>query len=236
MCAARASIVPPGADRPAPPGSSPQAAAARLILASTSPYRRQLLARLELPFQVLDPGVDERREPGESGAQSVERLARAKAAAAARQLAAAAGPEPAVSLIIGSDQLSQLDGVILGKPGTHEAARKQLYRASGREVEFVTAIALFNSATAALSSRVIRNQVQFRNLSESQVEAYLRLEQPYDCAGGFKSEGLGIALFQRISGDDPNALIGLPLIALCELLAAQGLDVLTAAGHGHPGP
>ena len=197
-----------------------------LVLASTSAYRRQLLAQLGLAFRVIDPQVDEQRLPGENAAESVERLARAKALAAGRILTAAS---PSRCLIIGSDQLSILGAKVLGKPGTQANARRQLQQASGHPVEFVTAIAVLDSTTQDITSRVIHNRVWFKVLSDAQIDAYLDREQPLDCAGSFKSEGLGIALFRRVQGDDPNALVGLPLIALCALLEAQGLDVLTAA-------
>ncbi len=203
-----------------------------LILASTSPYRKQLLTRLGLPFQTFNPGIDEHRPCGENGARSVERLARAKALAVDRALAVREpGNSPPPRLIIGSDQLSILADKVLGKPGTCAAARRQLQQASGQCVEFVTGIAVLNSVTRNHISRVIHNRVWYKNLSERQIEAYLKVEQPLDCAGSFKAEGLGIALLQRLDGDDPNALIGLPLIALCTLLEAQGLEVLTAAAE-----
>jgi len=203
-----------------------------LILASTSAYRKQLLARLGLPFQTFNPGIDERRRSGESGAQSVERLARAKAQAVDQALAAQDNSDHRPQrLIIASDQLSILADKVLGKPGSYAAAHRQLTQSKGRCVEFVTGIAVLNSAARKLTSRVIHNRVWFKDLSSDQIEAYLKVEKPFDCAGSFKSEGLGIALFHRLEGDDPNALIGLPLIALCDLLLAQGLDVLTTAAQ-----
>ncbi len=199
-----------------------------LILASSSPYRRQLLARLGLPFSVFKPEVDEQRLPGENGTQSVERLARAKARAVEQLwIAQGLGGAQSGAMIIGSDQLAVLDGQVLGKPGTEEAATRQLLHASGNSVEFVTAIAVLNTTAQQMLSRVISNRVWFRDLTRNQIEAYLKIEQPLDCAGSFKAEGLGIALFKRIEGHDPNALIGLPLIALCSMLEEQGLEVLT---------
>ncbi len=201
-----------------------------LILASTSPFRRQLLARLDLPFQVINPAIDEPRHTGESAAQSVERLSQDKALAVSQLFSVpTAHKDGETKLIIGSDQLCVIGERVVGKPHTLENARKQLQRASGHSVEFVTGISVLNSSNKTLLSRVIHNRVWFRELSLKQIDAYLHKEQPLECAGSFKSEGLGIALFQRIEGDDPNALIGLPLIALCELLLEHGLDVLSAS-------
>lgn len=183
-----------------------------LVLASTSPYRRELLARLGVEFTTARPDVDETPLPGEAPEALVARLARAKA-----QAVAAAHPE---ALVIGSDQVAVLDGAILGKPGSHERAREQLLRASGREVRFLTGLALCDGERCAVE--VEPYGVVFRTLSEGQIERYLRREQPYDCAGSFKSEGLGIVLFERLEGEDPNALIGLPLIRLVRMLEAAG--------------
>jgi MAF protein len=200
-----------------------------IILASTSPFRKQLLARLELPFQVMDPAIDEPRHAGESAAQSVERLSQEKAQAVLQVLSVQADQEEcAPTLIIGSDQLCVIGDRVVGKPHTLENARRQLQQASGHSVEFVTGISVLHSATQTLLSRVIHNKVWFKELSLKQIDAYLHKERPLECAGSFKSEGLGIALFKRIEGDDPNALIGLPLIALCDLLFEHGLDVLSA--------
>lgn len=190
-----------------------------LVLASTSPYRAELLTRLGLPFTTLAPGVDEQALPGEDAADLVARLAVAKAAAVAERVSPAA-------LVIGSDQVALLDTTILGKPGTQAKARAQLARLSGREVRFLTGLCLLNTATGACQVEVVETPVHFRSLSPAQIRDYVRRELPLDCAGAFKSEGLGIALFERIGGDDPNALIGLPLIALCSMLEDQGVAVL----------
>ncbi len=198
-----------------------------LVLASTSPYRKALLKRLNLPFQTINPQIDEQQLATETATQTVERLAAAKARAAGQQLQHKTPQEnPQRYLIIGSDQLSVFSGKVLGKPKTHEAATRQLRQASGQCVQFFTGLAVLNSATGNLLSSVAHNEVWFRDLTDTQIETYLNVEKPLDCAGSFKSEGLGIALFRRIEGDDPNALIGLPLICLCNLLQAQGLDVL----------
>lgn len=191
----------------------------RLLLASTSPYRRALLERLQLPFACVAPDTDETPLAGESAHGLVARLSLAKAAAVARR-------EPA-SLVIGSDQIALADGAILGKPGTHERAREQLTRASGREVRFLTGLCLLDADGGGTQLDVVETVVRFRELLPQQIEGYLRRERPWDCAGSFKCEGLGIALFDAIVGDDPNALIGLPLIALTRMLDAEGVDVLS---------
>jgi septum formation protein len=190
----------------------------RLILASTSPFRRKLLARLGLPFTVRAPEVDETRQPGEEAPALVARLAEWKAQAIARQ-------EPA-ALVIGSDQAAVLAGEIVGKPGDHERAVAQLRRASGRTVTFYTGLCLLDSASNQRQVTVEVFQVAFRRLTAEMIEGYLRREQPYQCAGSFKSEGLGIALFERLEGDDPTSLIGLPLIRLTRMLEAAGVAVL----------
>ncbi|HXH04007.1 MAG TPA: Maf family protein [Candidatus Competibacteraceae bacterium] len=190
----------------------------RLILASTSPFRRELLTRLGLPFAVHAPQVAETRHPGETAAELVARLAREKAAAVAVR-------EPD-ALVIGSDQVALLEGEILGKPGSHERALEQLSRAAGRIVEFHTGLCLLDAASGRCQVAVEPFRVEFRDLTAAQIESYLRREQPYNCAGSFKSEGLGIALFRRLSGDDPNSLIGLPLIRLVAMLEAEGVAVL----------
>ncbi len=192
-----------------------------LILASTSPYRRALLEKLGLPFACIAPQVDEQPQTGESAQALVERLARAKAAVIAAQY-----PD---ALVIGSDQVAVIDGVILGKPHSHDRAFAQLQAASGKAVTFLTGLALVHQAGGRVLSLVEPFEVKFRRLSEQSIEHYLRLEQPYDCAGSFKSEGLGISLFEALQGRDPNALIGLPLIALIDLLTELGYDTLAAA-------
>ena len=189
-----------------------------LILASTSRYRAELLRKLGLSFQTRAPGVDEARLAGESPTALVTRLAQAKARAVA--------PEAGAALIIGSDQVAVCGERILGKPGTELAARAQLAALSGRKVEFLTSLCLLDTGTDQLQVTVVTTRVQFRNLSDAQIANYVRREQPLDCAGSFKSEGLGIALFEAIDGPDPNALIGLPLIELCRMLRNAGVDVL----------
>lgn len=192
-------------------------AAVQLVLASSSPYRRQLLARLMLPFEVMSPDVDETPLPGEKPWDTALRLAQLKARAVARQYPQA--------LIIGSDQVAVLDGRPLGKPGNFENAKQQLLAASGREVVFHTALALLNAATGRMQARVVPFGVKFRPLGAEQIERYLKREQPYDCAGSAKSEGLGIVLIERFQGEDPNALVGLPLIALVDMLREEGVSL-----------
>jgi septum formation protein len=189
-----------------------------LVLASTSPYRRELLRRLQLDFDVVAPGVEEASRPGESPAATALRLAQAKASAVR--------PAYPHALIIGSDQVAEVDGERLDKPGTHERACAQLNRLSGRAASFHTAVALLNASSGSLRTRLVLTRVVFRELTPAMIDAYLRKEQPYDCAGSAKSEGLGIGLLRAIEGDDPTALIGLPLIALTDLLAAEGVPVL----------
>jgi MAF protein len=189
-----------------------------LILASTSVYRRQLLERLRLPFNVIAPDVDETALPHEAPAPLARRLALAKA-----QAVAARHPE---SVVIGSDQVADLDGRALGKPGTHARAVAQLQRMRGQTVVFQTAVAVVCLATGFAQTELAPVKVRFRDLSDAQIEAYLLAEKPYDCAGSAKSEGLGIALLARIDNDDPTALVGLPLIRTCHLLEAAGLKVL----------
>ncbi len=190
----------------------------RLILASTSRYRRELLMRLAVPFEVVSPEVDECALPGEAPNDLAERLALAKATAVG-----ARHPE---AIVIGSDQVAELDGRAVGKPHTHAAATAQLRAMSGRAVAFHTAVAVVRHGThfaAVLSARV---QVRFRTLGDGQIERYLLADRPYDCAGSAKSESLGIALLASIDSDDPTALVGLPLIRTCELLRRAGLDPL----------
>jgi septum formation protein len=189
-----------------------------LVLASTSPYRRDLLARLGLPFRTIAPDVDETPLPGEFPDRLVHRLAAAKARSV--------GPLCQGAIVIGSDQVAVLDGERIGKPGGHERAVEQLLRASGRRVEFLTGLAVLDTATDACQVDVVPFAVQFRPLHRPRIERYLARERPYDAAGSFKSEGLGVALFERMEGEDPTALIGLPLIRLTSMLAEAGLDVL----------
>ena len=189
-----------------------------LILASTSPFRRAVLEKLGIPFETASPDVDETPLPGESPAALVERLAIAKAQAIASKRDR--------GLVIGSDQVAVIDGDILGKPGSHEQAVAQLQRASGKRVTFLTGLALVNAASGHVQSEVVPFHVHFRSLAESMIENYLQREQPYNCAGSFKSEALGIVLFERLEGDDPNTLIGLPLIRLVRMLEVEGFSVL----------
>ena len=189
----------------------------QLVLASSSPYRRELLARLALPFDVIVPEIDETPRPDETPTALVERLAVAKARAVVARAPSA--------LIIGSDQVAVYDGAIVGKPHTHENAVRQLRTAAGKTVMLYTGLALINAATGRVQSEVIPFAVTFRPLTEAQIESYLRKEQPYGCAGSVRSEGLGIALLERFAGDDPNALIGLPLIRLVRMLENEGVGV-----------
>ena len=192
--------------------------AQQLVLGSGSIYRRELLQRLQIPFEVCSPDIDETPLPGEMPGATALRLAASKARAAA-----AAYPD---ALIIGADQVAVLENTLLGKPLTHENAVRQLRLLRGKEVTFHTALSLFNSRSARMQTRLIPSHVKFRELSDQQIENYLAREQPYHCAGSAKSEGLGIALIERITGDDPNALIGLPLIALVEMLAHEGIETV----------
>lgn len=188
------------------------------MLASTSRYRRALLERLGFPFECADPKTDEAPLKGEAGGQTALRLAEAKARAAA--------PKFPDSLIIGSDQVAHCEGMRLDKPGTHENAVRQLTALSGKTASFETAVALLDTKSSAVLTRLVPCRVTFRSLSPGTIENYLRKERPYDCAGSAKSEGLGIALIERMETDDPTSLVGLPLIALTELLAEAGMPVL----------
>ena len=190
----------------------------KLILASSSPYRRELLARLMIPFEAIPPEVDETPRPGDTPQAMVERLAVEKA----RKIAAS-HPH---ALVIGSDQVAVYNGKIVGKPHSHENAIEQLRAAAGRSVVLYTGLALVNSATGRVQCEVIPYRVAFRRLTEEQIESYLRKEQPYSCAGSVKSEGLGIALLEKFEGDDPNTLIGLPLIRLVRMLENEGITVI----------
>jgi MAF protein len=194
-----------------------------IVLASGSRYRRTLLERLRLEDLGIQcqndaPDIDESPVPGEAPATLVERLAVAKARAVA--------PRHPQALIIGADQVASIDGHMLGKPGGRAAAIAQLERLSGRQVCFLTGLCLLNTLSGQTQSRCESFWVSFRSLSREHIAAYVEREQPYDCAGGFKSEGLGIALFSRLEGADPNALIGLPLIRLVSMLKHEGIDVL----------
>ncbi len=189
-----------------------------LILGSTSPYRRELLQRLCLPFEVVRPEVDETPHAGELPVALAQRLAMEKALAVARQ-----HPQ---AVVIGSDQVADLDGEPLGKPGTHERAVAQLQRMRGHTVVFQTAVAVVCIESGFAEQALAQVKVQFRQLSDAAIETYLRAEEPYDCAGSAKSEGLGIALLEQIDNQDPSALVGLPLIHTCRLLRAAGLPLL----------
>lgn len=190
----------------------------RLILASGSAYRKELLSRLRLPFEVIVPDVDETPAPGETPQQTAERLARDKAMAVARRAGEA--------LIIGSDQVATLDGEQIGKPGDHARALAQLQKMRGREVVFHTALCVVDSranSTTPLQAENVQTLVRFRDLPDHELDAYLRIEQPYDCAGSAKNEALGVALIASMHSDDPTALTGLPLIALTSMLRAAGV-------------
>jgi septum formation protein len=193
-------------------------ASTALILASTSRYRRELLERLRLPFEACSPDVDETPLPGEAPAALAERLALEKARALGRLR-----PD---AVVIGADQVADVDGVAIGKPGTHERATAQLRSMSGRRIVFQTAVAVVRAATGFAEVRRVPVTVRFRTLGDAEIEFYLRTEQPYDCAGSAKCETLGIALLDAIESDDPTALIGLPLIQTSALLRSAGLDPL----------
>ena len=190
----------------------------KLILGSTSPYRRQLLERLRIAFDVCAPDVDESALAGETPKQLACRLAMAKARAVAAQFPAA--------VVIGSDQVADLDGLALGKPGNHARAATQLQQMRGKTVIFQTAVAVVCLESGFAQMDLAQVKVTFRELTDPEIEAYLRAETPYDCAGSAKSEGLGIALLQAIDNDDPTALVGLPLIRTCRMIQAAGVKIL----------
>jgi len=189
-----------------------------IVLASSSPYRRGLLARLGLPFEVRTPAIEEAALPGEPARETAMRLAQAKARAVAADCPGA--------LIIGSDQVAVLDGMALGKPGTHAKAVTQLKAMRGKSVLFHTAVALFNAATGALQSAEVPTTVRFRRYDDFEIERYLLAERPYDCAGSAKIEGIGIALVASVESTDPSALIGLPLIELAAMLRNEGVVIV----------
>lgn len=189
-----------------------------LILGSSSIYRRELLERLRIPFTCVSPNVDETPTSNERPEQTALRLAQVKA-----RKVAEAHPD---ALIIGCDQVATLDGVQMGKPLVHEVAVKQLQTMRGRMVTFHSALCLYNARTGLMQAENVIYEVHFKNLSDAQIENYLRLEQPYHCAGSAKSEGLGIAIIEKMVGDDPNALIGLPLIRLIHMLQNEGVPVI----------
>ena len=186
-----------------------------LLLASSSVYRRDLLSRLRLPFTCSSPDIDESHRPGESALELVQRLSLEKA-----QALAASHP---AHLIIGSDQVAVLNDQIIGKPHTFDKARQQLLNASGASVSFLTGLTLLNSQTGHYQTDCVPFTVHMRHLNAEQIERYLHAEEPYDCAGSFKAEGLGVSLFQRTEGDDATSLVGLPLIRLVDMLLAQGV-------------
>ena len=187
----------------------------KLVLASTSPYRAELLQRLGMPFEVIDPGVDESLNPGESAAERALRLAKLKATA----------PGALPGLVIGSDQVASLNGQILQKPVTPDVAVSQLKLCSGQTVTFFTAVCVMSADPAWRGERLVTYEVTFRDLLLEEIERYVELDAPLDCAGSFKWEALGITLFKEMRGNDPTALQGLPLIALCELLRETGLSL-----------
>ncbi len=189
----------------------------KLVLASTSAHRRTLLERLTIPFAVARPDTDETPLPGETPAATAERLAAEKARAVARDW-----PD---ALIIGSDQVAHMGNEVFGKPGTEARAVEQLQRMSGQTVIFHTALALLNTRSGRIQVEGVPTSVRFRTLGDEEIRRYVAKERPLDCAGSAKSEGLGIALLDALSGDDPTALIGLPLIALCRMLRAEGVDL-----------
>jgi MAF protein len=189
-----------------------------IVLGSTSPFRKSILEKLQLPFLCAKPNIDESEKDNESASNLVERLAVEKAKAVA--------PKHPDALIIGSDQVALCNNQIIGKPHNFDNAVKQLTSFSGKSITFFTGLCVFDSKTGSVTSLVETYTVHFNNLSLEDITNYLNVEQPFNCAGSFKSEGLGICLFSRLEGDDPNTLIGLPLIKLFSLLKQQGLDVL----------
>ncbi|SEA29830.1 MAF protein [Thiothrix caldifontis] len=192
----------------------------RLILGSTSPYRLELIQRLAIPFETAAPDIDETRHDGESARDMVLRLSLQKAQAVAAQY-----PD---SLIIGSDQCAVLHEQVIGKPGNHENAVQQLQNSSGKTVAFLTGLCLYDSRDGSYQLDVVPFAVDFRELNDEEIDAYLHKDQPYNCAGSFRSESLGITLFRRMHGDDPTALMGLPLIRLSQMLKQAGVNLLAA--------
>jgi len=189
-----------------------------LVLASTSPFRKEILSRLHVAFETFAPLVDESPLENESPSQLVTRLSILKAKSAQSKY-----PD---ALIIGSDQVAVIDNTILGKPGNHEQAVKQLNQVSGKQVDFLTGLSVINTETDKIQTDMVDFSVKFRQLTSTQIENYLKLDKPYNCAGSFKSEGLGIALLDRMIGSDPTAIIGLPLIRLVRMLEAESLFVI----------
>jgi septum formation protein len=197
----------------------------QLILGSSSPFRAQLLDKLQLNYITFSPDIDESSQSGETPEHLVKRLSEQKALAVAQQFG--------TGLIIASDQVAIVDGNILGKPGNHENAINQLSSVSGKTVRFLTGLALYNAQSNKMQSLVEHFDVSFRELTSQQIDFYLKQEKPYNCAGSFKSEGFGISLFSRLQGDDPNTLIGLPLIKLIDFLANEGVFVLCNNDYNH---
>jgi septum formation protein len=197
----------------------------RIVLASSSRYRQEQLARLRLAFATESPGIDEAPLPGEAPRATAQRLALAKAQAVARQHADA--------LVIGADQVAELDGRAIGKPGTHAAALEQLLAMRGRTVRFHSGIALLDSRSGNWLCDSVATEVRFRDLAPAALDAYLKAEEPYDCAGSARIESLGICLVEAVHSDDPTALVGLPLIALTSMLARMGVELPLAAAPGH---
>lgn len=193
----------------------------KLVLASSSPFRKSLLERLQIPFEAVNPDIDEAPSIGESPEDLVERLAREKAKAIASIYQDA--------LIIGSDQVALHGDRIIGKPHSHENAVAQLRTASGKKIQLFTGLALINTSSKTIQSDVVPYTVHFKELSDHVIESYLRKEKPYNCAGSVRAEGLGIALLKRFEGDDPNALIGLPLIRLVSMLEKEGFNLFARA-------
>ena len=195
----------------------------KIILASSSAYRQSILKKLHIPFTCATPNIDESTVPGESIAEQVERLAKYKALAIAKRKTSAD------SYVIGSDQLASFNGQVLGKPGNYVTAKQQLLMFSGQTVRFYTGLCLIHSAKNQLAQQIAQKvetfDVTFKTLTEVQISTYLKIEQPYDCAGSFKCEGLGIALFESLDGRDPNTLIGLPLIALMDMFNNMSVDL-----------
>lgn len=190
----------------------------KLVLGSTSPFRKAILDKLGISYEIASPDVDETALENETPQELVERLSIAKAKAVADKVDGA--------LVIGSDQVSVIDGEIIGKPHTHENAVKQLQNASGKTITFYTGLCLYNSDTKDYQSEVVPYNVVFRQLSDQQINAYLEKEKPYNCAGSFKSEALGIVLFEKLDGEDPNTLMGLPLIRLVRMLEKEHFHIL----------
>lgn len=188
-----------------------------LVLASSSRYRRALLERFGLPFECVSPEVDETPRDDEMPGALAMRLAEQKALVVAQRMGTA--------VVIGSDQVAHLDGVVLGKPGDASTARFQLGRASGREVEFLTALAVVDGTSGTVRRHLDRTVVRFRELAPAEIATYVERDRPFDCAGSFRSEGLGIALFEQVSSEDPTALVGLPMIAVARLLRQSGVII-----------